>query len=151
MRAPVSIACGFSLVASAAVALPAKYYQENVYKRCSGGLTCQAVFPAIPANRILKVSSVSCRLFISSRTSTLQDLRLTSDKGDGAFYLRLEPISNPDGRSFVASFSGPVHLSPGAEPSITAWAANTGTIGFDCNISGELAKASAETAGAEED
>lgn len=151
MRAPVSIACGLSLIASAAVALPAKYYQENVIKTCSGGLTCQAIFPAIPANRILKVESVSCRLYISSRSSTLQDMRLTSDKGDGSFYLRLDPISNPSGRSFAVSFSGPVYLSQGASPRVTTWASNTGTVNFDCNVSGELVKAPVETAGAEED
>ncbi|RXF68760.1 hypothetical protein [Hansschlegelia zhihuaiae] len=145
MRRP---ACALAAAAFAAVpasALPAKYYQENVFKSCStGGIFCQAVFPAIPADRVLRVNSASCRVFLSSRTAVFSHVQLGSDKGDGPFYLDVTSISNASGRTFMATFAGPVFLSQSSAPRVSTYATGASTVSFDCNISGVLEKAPLE-------
>ncbi len=137
------IAFGLSAGAASAQTLPSKYYQENVFKQCSSGIACTALYPAIPANRILKVNSVSCRVFVGSRSAIFSQVQLASDKSDGPFYLDLTAISYPeDGRVFAASFKGPVYLSHGSTPRVSAYWSG-GNVSFDCNLSGMTEKSEA--------
>lgn len=136
------LAAGASSGASAQT-LPSKFYQENSYKQCASGIACAALYPAIPANRILKVNSASCRVFVSSRSAIFGQVQLASDKGDGPFYFDVSTISYPqDGRQFSASFKGPVYLSHGATPRISAYWSG-GSVSFDCNLSGMTEKSEA--------
>ncbi|MFC3691299.1 hypothetical protein ACFOWB_03610 [Chenggangzhangella methanolivorans] len=127
--------------------LSSKFYQENVFRQCSSGIACTATYPAIPADRILKVNSVSCRVFVTSRTAIFSQVEFGSDKGDGPFFLDVMTISYPeDGRLFAASFKGPVYLSHGATPRVSAFWAG-GSVSFNCNVAG-LTEKSAPPSGA---
>jgi hypothetical protein len=134
-----AVATALAAQPAAALNLPAtKYYQKMVIQDCGAVTKCDLVFPAVPADQALFVSTVSCTTAFQPAETVIW--RITVDSNlDPMIALTLEKTGAKNNSvAYASRQEGDFFITPGQKPRITIQTSGATTQNAICTVIGRL-------------